>query len=142
MSATIIQQARAERDNYGDELFFERLNGGQGGGDSGWGDLEAPWDAESFDEAAVALPSSEVHLRLVSTLLKTVASSHAEVVSNRGGTFVRFDDGLSTISQHAANPDSSRRFGRCARNNRRCSHVSWRIGPPQGPRETKSFPSN
>ena len=42
------------------------------------------------------------HLRLVSTLLKTVATSHAEVISHRGGNFVRFDKGLSIISQHAA----------------------------------------
>jgi len=74
------------------------LNAGQG---SGWGELEAAWDAPSFDAAGAAPPDSESHLRLVSTLLKTVASSHAEVVSHRGGNFVRFDKGLSLISQHA-----------------------------------------
>jgi hypothetical protein len=100
VSAAIINQAEAERSNYGDELFFKRLNEGQGGG-GGWGDLEATWDAASFEEAAAAPPDSEQHLRLVSTLLKTVASSHAEVVSHRGGNFVRFDKGLSLISQHA-----------------------------------------
>lgn len=100
VSAAIIQQAQAERSNYGDEPFFKRLNEGQGGG-GGWGELEAAWDATSFEEAASAPPDSEQHLRLVSTLLKTVASSHAEVVSHRGGNFVRFDKGLSLISQHA-----------------------------------------
>ncbi|MFN5626946.1 MAG: phage resistance protein, partial [Planctomyces sp.] len=35
-------------------------------------------------------------------LLKTVATSHADVISHRGGNFVRFDAGLSIISQHAA----------------------------------------
>ena len=30
-----------------------------------------------------------------------VATSHAEVISRRGGRFVRFDKGLSIISQHA-----------------------------------------
>lgn len=100
VSAAIIEQAHGERANYGDEPFFKRLNDGQGG-DGGWGELEATWDAGSFDEAAAAPPDSEAHLRLVSALLKTVASSHAEVVSHRGGNFVRFDKGLSLISQHA-----------------------------------------
>ena len=100
VSAAIINQAQGERANYGDELFFKRLNDGQGAG-AGWGELETTWDAASFDEAAAAAPDSEPHLRLVSTLLKTVASSHAEVVSHRGGNFVRFDKGLSLISQHA-----------------------------------------
>jgi hypothetical protein len=103
MSAAIIAQAEAERANYGDEAFFKRLNAGQGGGngDGGWGDLEAAWDAASFESAATAPPDSEPHLRLVSTLLKTIATSHAEVISHRGGSFVRFDKGLSIISQHA-----------------------------------------
>ncbi len=103
MSASIIEQAEAERASYGDEAFFKRLNAGQGGdGDGGWGELEATWDAASFEAAASAPPDSEQHLRLVSTLLKTVATSHAEVISHRGGSFVRFDKGLSIISQHAA----------------------------------------
>jgi len=101
MSAAIINQAEAERANYGDEAFFRRLNAGQGGG-SGWGELEASWDGASFEAAAAAVPDSEPHLRLVSTLLKTIATSHAEVISHRGGNFVRFDKGLSIISQHAA----------------------------------------
>ena len=100
VSAAIVNQVRAERANYGDELFFKRLNEGQSGGD-GWGELDAAWDAVSFEQAASAPPDSEQHLRLVSTLLKTVASSHAEVVSHRGGNFVRFDKGLSLISQHS-----------------------------------------
>lgn len=101
MSAAIIKEAEDERASYGDEAFFRRLNAGQGG-DGGWGELEAAWDAESFDAAVAAPPDSETHLRLVSTLLKTIATSHAEVISHRGGNFVRFDKGLSIISQHAA----------------------------------------
>ena len=101
VSDAIIRQAESERSTYGDDLFFGRLNEGQGGGSGGWGELEATWDAASFESAAAAPPDSESHLRLVSTLLKTVASSHAEVVSHRGGNFVRFDQGLSLISQHA-----------------------------------------
>jgi len=100
VSAAIISQAQGERSNYGDDLFFKRLNEGQGDG-GGWGELESTWDAASFEQACASPPDSEQHLRLVSTLLKTVASSHAEVVSHRGGNFVRFDKGLSLISQHA-----------------------------------------
>ncbi len=100
MSAAIISEAAGERSSYGDGPFFKRLNAGQAG-EAGWGELEAPWDAESFDSAAAAAPDSEPHLRLVSALLKTVATSHAEVISQRGGNFVRFDIGLAIISQHA-----------------------------------------
>jgi len=100
MSATIIEQAEAERANYGDEAFFKRLNAGDGS-DEGWGELGAGWDAASFEAAATAPPDSEEHLRLVSKLLKTIATSHVEVISHRGGNFVRFDKGLSIISQHA-----------------------------------------
>ena len=102
VSATIISQAAAERANYGDEPFFRRLNAGAGETE-GWGDLQGAWDAASFEAAATAPPDAEPHLRLVSTLLKTVATSHAEVLSQRGGNFVRFDKGLSLISQHAKN---------------------------------------
>ena len=98
MSATIIEDAKNERTNYGDEPFFRRLNACVGGQ---WGDLEARWDADSFDAAADASPQSESHLRLVSDLLKTVAKSHVAVISSRGGNFVRFDIGLTYISQHA-----------------------------------------
>ncbi|PAY16342.1 phage resistance protein [Rhodopirellula sp. SM50] len=104
MSATIIEDARRERDSYGEEAFFKRLNAAVGsGGTGGWGELESTWDAESFERAASAVPDSEEHRRLVSDLLGSVATSHAEVVSSRGGNFVRFDIGLSYMSQHAAN---------------------------------------
>lgn len=101
MSATIISQAVAERANYGDEPFFRRLNAGSQAG-AGWGELAASWDAASFEAAIASPPDSEQHKKLVSTLLKTVASSHADVISHRGGNFVRFDTGLAIISQHAA----------------------------------------
>lgn len=111
MSATIIDDARGELDNYGPEAFFKRLNasvGGSGqdgssqGSGGGWGELASSWDAESFERAAAATPESEEHRRLVSDLLSGVAKSHAEVVSSRGGNFVRFDIGLSYMSRHAA----------------------------------------
>jgi len=103
MSATIIEEAKAERTSYGDDAFFKRVNSV---GDSGWGDVGGgDWNAESFDAAAAAAPDDESHLKLVSALLKTVASSHAEIISSKGGNFVRFDEGLSIISQHAENLD-------------------------------------
>ncbi|WLD15127.1 phage resistance protein [Planctellipticum variicoloris] len=98
-SAAIIEQARGERASYGDEPFFNRLNAGQAGA---WGDLTEAWTAAKFEEAAGAPPDSEKHLLLVSTLLKTVATSHAEVITHRGGNFIRFDKGLSVISRHAS----------------------------------------
>ncbi|AMV19858.1 phage resistance protein [Planctomyces sp. SH-PL14] len=102
-SAAIIEQARQERESYGDEPFFRRLNTGLAGSSGGgWGDLTEAWDADRFEKAAAAPPDSEKHLLLVSTLLKTVATSHAEVITHRGGNFIRFDKGLSVISRHAS----------------------------------------
>lgn len=100
VSASIIREAQSERDSYGDAAFFARLNESSGSG--GWGDLEASWDAASFDTAAEAPPDSEQHLRLVSTLLKTVASAHADLAAAGGGGFISLDKGLSVISKHAS----------------------------------------
>ncbi|MEM9351602.1 MAG: phage resistance protein, partial [Planctomycetota bacterium] len=99
-STAIMEEARQERQSYGDEAFFNRLNEGNNP-DSGWGALETQWSAESFERAAASDPASEEHRRLLSALLRTVASSHAEVITNRGGMFVRFDEGLSIMSRHA-----------------------------------------
>lgn len=99
MSSAIIDEAEAERTSYGDDAFFKRLNSV---GNAGWGEVGGgDWNAQSFEAAANADPTDEDHLKLVSALLKTVASSQAEVISSRGGNFVRFDLGLSIISQHA-----------------------------------------
>lgn len=100
VSAAIIQEAKAERESYGDEAFFARLNRSTGTG--GWGDLESNWDAASFDAAVAAPPDSEPHQRLVTTLLKTVASAAPELAA-AGGGFISLDKGLSVLSKHAAN---------------------------------------
>ncbi|MDA7918248.1 hypothetical protein N9B20_01165 [Mariniblastus sp.] len=99
MSARIIEETRAERKNCGDEAFFKRVNsiGDSGLGDVGGGDL----NAESFESTVRSPPDHESHLKLVSAHLKTVASSHADVISSKGGNFVRFDEGFSIMSQHA-----------------------------------------
>jgi hypothetical protein len=90
MSAKIIGDAKDERANYGDKSFFRRLNAGVGNSKGGWVDLEASWDANSFVAAADASPQSEAHLRLVSDLLRTVATLYVDVISSRSGNFVRF----------------------------------------------------
>lgn len=100
-SSAIVDQAREERRSYGDEPFFRRLNEGSASTGGGWGDLEAAWDADSFDAAADAPPDSEEHLRLVSALLRTVARAHADARTEQSSQFVRFDRGLSILSRHA-----------------------------------------
>ena len=106
MSATIIAQARQERESYGDVPFFRRLNAGKDARPAEEAAAGANWRRPGMRRRSRRRPTRRRTprpiSRLVSTLLKTVASSHAEVISHRGGNFVRFDKGLSIISQHAA----------------------------------------
>src|SRR5204863_4489855 len=51
----LFRDAENLRQSIGDGAFFARLNEGTGG-ESGWGELEAGWDAERFEGALVAAP--------------------------------------------------------------------------------------
>jgi hypothetical protein len=88
------------RTRLGDEAFFAGL--GTSGGSSGWGDLDAPWDAARYD-AARALPTSAPERRqLVQAALDTYAAAMADIArANRDG-YVDIDSGLEAISTHAA----------------------------------------
>src|SRR4029450_8327185 len=46
----LFQDVKNLRERMGDEQFFEILSKGAGSG-GGWGDLEAGWDAERFENA-------------------------------------------------------------------------------------------
>src|SRR5215211_3717562 len=70
LAGKLFEDARHLRETMGDEAFFGRLNvARQGGGDGGWGDLEAAWDANRFESAMEADPGSEERTRLVSDLV-------------------------------------------------------------------------
>ena len=104
MSAAIITQAEAERASYGRRGVLQaaqRRPGRQAARAAG-ASWRRPGTRRRSRRPRRRRRTRRPHLRLVSTLLKTVATSHAEVISHRGGNFVRFDKGLSIISQHAA----------------------------------------
>ncbi len=50
----LFEQAEFERSRLGDDAFFAALNEGRASDGGGWGDLEALWDATSYEQARVA----------------------------------------------------------------------------------------
>ena len=83
--AAIINQAR-KAGQLRRRAFFaaERGQGGRGGWEN-WKHLGRHRSKRR------ERPRLEALLRMVSTLLKTIAISHAEVISHSGGNFVLFD---------------------------------------------------
>jgi len=94
-SAALIDQARQERVRYGDEAFFRGLNQAAGQ-QSGWGNIEADWNAARFEAAAAAPPATGEHKALVGRLQEHYKRA-AHVLSD----YVNIDDGLAALSQHA-----------------------------------------
>ncbi|NCY09610.1 MAG: hypothetical protein EBX38_04375, partial [Actinobacteria bacterium] len=91
-SAALVDQARRDRVNYGDEMFFQAFNKSRPGR-QGWGKLAAEWNAASFDAAAAAAPGTAEHTRLV-TWLGAHYNASQHVLSN----YIGIDDGLSVLS--------------------------------------------
>ena len=77
-----------------------KLSSGNAGG-GGWGDLEAAWDATSYEAARHAPHGSPDRTRLVQSVLTTWLTSFAEAANANKGGYVSFEDGLSAISVHA-----------------------------------------
>lgn len=99
MAASLLDDARGLREKMGDDSFFDRLGGGTGGG-SGWGELEAGWDAGSFERAATD-PGSEEAKRLAGDLIRAYFGGYEKMAAGSGEGFVPLDDGLAAISRHA-----------------------------------------
>ena len=99
----LFADAEGLRRSMGDEAFFARLSEGEGGGDSGFGDVDAGWDAERFEAAVNAPPGpeSEDRVQLVGKLVGTFFSSYRDVAQVQGEAYIPLDDGLSVISKHA-----------------------------------------
>lgn len=94
-SDKIFNDAKSLRQNLGDVEFFKLLNKDKKSG-SGWGAIESGWDAESFEIALVATPTSEERKKLVGDLIDQFYSA-----AKSAAEFVNIDDGLSIISKHA-----------------------------------------
>src|SRR5262249_17507915 len=69
------------------------------GGD--WGDIEASWDAESFEAAMQAAPTSEARQRLIGNLIDAYFQAARTVAAGDTAAFVPLDEGLSVMSKHA-----------------------------------------
>ena len=66
----LFQDAERLRSKMGNGGFFGTLSQGSSS-QSGWGELEAGWDAERFENAIVAEPGSEERSQLISALVST-----------------------------------------------------------------------
>src|SRR5439155_18306631 len=71
----LFRDAENLRKQMGDERFFATLNEGASSG-NGWGDLEASWNAERFENALVAEPGSEERSQLISALVSKFFGSY------------------------------------------------------------------
>ncbi len=96
----LFRDAAELRKTMGDAAFFERLTRSTGG-EGGWGELEAEWDAASFELALEAPPGAEQRSRLISALVAEFFQSYKEVARGSEEAFVSLDDGLAIISRHA-----------------------------------------
>jgi len=99
----LFADAEGLRRAMGDEAFFAKLSEGGGGGDAGWGELDAGWDAERFEAAVNAPPGpdSEDRVQLVGKLVSTFFSSYQDRAQVQEEAYIKLDDGLSVISKHA-----------------------------------------
>jgi hypothetical protein len=96
----LFDDARRLRATMGDTAFFATLGGNQAE-DSGWGNLEASWDAESFEAAMQAPPASEARQRLIGALIDTYFESARALAASETAAFVPLDEGLAVMSRHA-----------------------------------------
>jgi hypothetical protein len=95
----LLESAKRLRQQMGDEQFFANLGGG--GGDEGFGDLAAGWDAAAYERAVAQPAGSSERSALVSDLIDSFFS-HTRVTAGASGQgYVQFDKGLAAISQHA-----------------------------------------
>ncbi|MCK5798185.1 MAG: phage resistance protein, partial [Deltaproteobacteria bacterium] len=95
----LFDNARTQRENMGDETFFEVLNRAAPQKTAGWGKLakEAVWDADRLDQAVQSV-DPEVRGQIFSALVKT----HFPAFASQTHSFVDLDRGLGVMSRHAA----------------------------------------
>jgi hypothetical protein len=93
-SDSLIRDAENLRGGLGDTAFFDLL--AKGKGDKGWGKLAAEWDADRYRAALAERPGSPQRQKLADTLVERVYPG-----ASRNLGHIRFDEGLSRISEHA-----------------------------------------
>jgi hypothetical protein len=96
----LFRDAENLRKQMGDERFFATLSEGASNG-GGWGELEAGWNAERFENAVLAAPGSEERSQLISALVSKFFGSYDTQAGGHGEAFLSLDRGLSVLSRHA-----------------------------------------
>ncbi|MEY8689675.1 MAG: phage resistance protein [Leptothrix sp. (in: b-proteobacteria)] len=100
----LFRDASELRQRLGDAAFFQQLNATSGAAgdarDSGWGDLNAGWDAHSMEAAMLEPPKGEERSRLVGDLISQFFTAYRSLAGGEE-SFVSLDDGLSIMTRHA-----------------------------------------
>lgn len=98
----IFEQAALRREELGDDAFFAKLNNGAGaGGDDGWGDLAAAWNADSYARAFKAEVGDPDRGRLTGAIVAQLMPGFREAMSGNTTGYVDFDTGLAELARHA-----------------------------------------
>ena len=98
--ARLFADARRLRTAMGDQAVFVQLSRDQET-DSGWGSLGSGWDAESFEAAMEAPPTSDERIHLVGDLVDAFFQAARDLAVTGSEGFVALDEGLSIMSMHA-----------------------------------------
>src|SRR5438874_7436983 len=101
LAERLFRDAENLRSQMGDAQFFAALNEGEAA-ESGWGELEAGWDAARFEAATAAPPGSEDRSQLTGALISRFFRSYDVQAAGSEKAFLPLDQGLSVISRHAA----------------------------------------
>jgi len=96
----LFADARALRQNMGDEAFFGRLSAAARD-EGGWGALGGGWDAPAFEAALTAPAGDPERSRLVGDLVETFFTAMAGLAGGTAEGFVAIDEGLVILTQHA-----------------------------------------
>jgi hypothetical protein len=99
--APLFEQAEMRRAELGDEVFFGRLNERAEGGEEGWGDLAAPWSAETYERARQAPVGDPDRGRLGGAIVATLLPGFREAMRGAATGYVDFDTGLAELARHA-----------------------------------------
>ena len=98
--ARLFADARRLRTAMGDQAVFVQLSRDQEA-DSGWGSVGSGWDAESFEAAMEAPPTSDERIHLVGDLMDAFFQAARDLAVTGSEGFVALDEGLSIMSMHA-----------------------------------------
>ncbi|MBM4012828.1 MAG: hypothetical protein FJ286_15930 [Planctomycetes bacterium] len=89
LGATLFEDAKRLRQQFGDEAFFTNLNRQDAGG---WGKYEKKWDAASFEAGLSAAPGSDQRSQLISALIRNFFTSYGTQADGKNEAFRLFGD--------------------------------------------------